>query len=129
MNDDTGNDAPEIEAAAERQEDARRNRTIRFSDSEWEEVRRAALLHETPPAEFVRETILALARNPEGAVSGAVAPSLTPLIERMFRYIWFLATEKRDAMVREGREEEVDALVAEGRALHDKLRREGRDRA
>ena len=126
MIDDTRNDAPEIEAAVERPEDARRNRTIRFSDSEWEEVRRAALLHETPPAEFVRETILALARNPERAVSAAVAPSLTPLIERMFRYIWFLATEKRDAMVREGREEEVDALVAEGRALHDKLRRGAR---
>ena len=122
MNEDTRNHAPEIEAAAERPEDARRNRTIRFSDSEWEEVRRAALLHETPPAEFIRETILALARNPENAVSAAVAPSLTPLIERMFRYIWFLATEKRDAMVREGREDEVDALVVEGRALHDKLR-------
>ena len=116
-------DAPEGNTAAERPEDARRNRTIRFSDSEWEEVRRAALLHETPPAEFVRETILALARNPESVVSGAVAPSLAPLIERMFRYTWFLATEKRDAMVREGREDEVDALVAEGRALHDKLRR------
>ena len=126
MNNDTRNDVPEIEAAAERPEDARRNRTIRFSDSEWEEVRRAALLHETPAAEFVRETILALARNPESAVSAAVAPSLTPLIERMFRYTWFLATEKRDTMVREGREDEVDALVAEGRALHDKLRRGAR---
>ena len=46
-----------------------------------------------------------------------------PLIERMFRGTWFLATEKRDAMVHEGSEEEVNALVAEGGALHDKLRR------
>ena len=113
------------EAAADRPEDARRNRTIRFSDSEWEEVRRAALLQDTPPAEFVRETILALARNPENGIPGAVAPSLAPLIERMFRYTWFLATEKRDAMVREGREDELDALIAEGRALHDKVRRGG----
>ena len=118
------NDAPEGEAAADRPEDARRNRTIRFSDSEWEEVRRAALVHETPPTEFVRETILALARDPGSASSGAVAPSLAPLIERMFRYTWFLATEKRDAMVREGREDELDALVAEARALHEKLRRD-----
>ena len=123
MSDNTGNDMPESGAAAERPEDARRNRTIRFSDSEWEEVRCAAMLHDMPPTEFVRERILALAGNPESAVSAAVAPSLTPLIERMFRYIWFLATEKRDAMVREGREDEVNALVAEGRALHDKLRR------
>ena len=123
MSEDTTNDASESEAGADRAEDARRNRTIRFSDSEWDEVRRAALLHETAPAEFVRETILALARNPESGVSGAVAPALMPLIERMFRYTWFLATEKRDAMVREGRENEVDALVGEARALHDKLRR------
>ena len=114
---------PESETAADRPEDARRNRTIRFSDSEWEEVRRAAMMHDMPPTEFVRERILALARNPESGVSGAVAPSLAPLIERMFRYTWFLATEKRDAMVREGREDELDALVAEARALHGSLRR------
>ncbi|MCY4560070.1 MAG: hypothetical protein OXF79_27660 [Chloroflexi bacterium] len=123
MSEVTRNDAPDGEAAGERPEDARRNRTIRFSDSEWEEVRRAALKHDTPPTEFVRETILALARNPESTVSGALAPSLVPLIERMFRYTWFLATEKRDAMVREGREAELDALVAEARILHEKLRR------
>ena len=96
MSEDTRNDAPEGGAAAERPEDARRNRTIRFSDSEWDEVRRAAVLQDTAPTEFVRETILALARNAESGVSGAVAPSLSPLIERMFRYTWFLATEKRD---------------------------------
>ena len=123
MSADTRNDGPEGEAGADRPEDARRNRTIRFSDSEWEEVRRAAILHDTPPTEFVRETILALARDPGSPNSGAVAPSLAPLIERMFRYTWFLATEKRDAMVREGRGEEVDALVAEARTLHDSLRR------
>ncbi len=122
MSDDTRNDAPEGEAVADRPEDARRNRTIRFSDSEWEEVRRAAMLHDMPPTEFIRDRILALARNQESGVSSAIPPSLTPLIERMFRYIWFVATEKRDTMVREGREDEVDALVAEGRALHDKLR-------
>ena len=128
MSDTAGNDAPEIEAAADRPEDARRNRTIRFSDSEWEEVRRAATLQDMPPTEFVRERILALARSPERAVAGAVEPSLAPLIERMFRYTWFVATEKRDAMVHEGREDEVDALVAEARALHDTLRRGDPDR-
>ena len=123
MSKDARTDAPGSEATAERPEDARRNRTIRFSDTEWEEIRRAALLHDTPPAEFVRETSLALARSPESGATGAVAASLAPLIERMFRYTWFLATEKRDAMVREGREDELDALVAEARALHDGLRR------
>ena len=36
MSEVTRNDAPDNEAAADRPEDARRNRTIRSSDSEWE---------------------------------------------------------------------------------------------
>ena len=35
-------------------------------------------VHSIAPAEVVRETILALAQNPERAVGGAVGPSLTP---------------------------------------------------
>ena len=115
-------DATGREADAEPAEDKRRNRSIRFSDAEWEEVRRAALVHDTPPAEFVRESVLELARNPGSA---AVGQSLAPLVERMFRYTWFLATERRDAMIREGRLDDIDALVAEARGLHDRLRKGG----
>ena len=68
-----------------------------------------------------------LARNPQGEVSDELAPSLAPLVERMFRYTWFLATEKRDAMVREGREDELDKLVAEARAFQESLRRGAAD--
>ena len=107
---------------AEKAGDARKTRGIRFSESEWDEVKNAAADHEMPAAEFVRERILALARGPEGGDASPAAPSLAPLIERMFRYTWFLATEKRDAMVREGRTEELDALVEEARAFHESLR-------
>ena len=117
-----GNGPAGGETGAERAGDARKTRGIRFSESEWEEVKGAAAAHEMPAAEFVRERILALARAPEGTEAPPVAPSLAPLIERMFRYTWFLATEKRDAMMREGRAEEVEALVAEARAFHDSLR-------
>ncbi len=48
---------------------------------------------------------------------------MAPPIERMFRYTWFLATERRDAMVREGRGDELDRLVAEARAFQDALGR------
>ena len=67
------------------------------------------------PAEFDRETILALACKRGNGVWDVRAPPLAPLIERMFRCTWFPATEKRDTMIREGREDEVDALVAEAR--------------
>ena len=124
MSEDGRIEAPGAENTAERSEDNRKTRSIRFSDSEWEEVKRAAQDHEIPAAEFVRERILALARATESVEAGAVAGSMAPLIERMFRYTWFLATEKRDAMVREGREDEVDKLIAEARAFQESLRRD-----
>ena len=109
--------------AAERADDLRRTRSIRFSDSEWEEVKRAAREHDMPAAEFVRQTMLGLVRAPDGGGRAPVPPSWVPLIERTFRYAWFLATEKRDEMLREGRGEEVDRLVAEARAFQETLGR------
>ena len=125
MSEDDGIEAAGSETTAEKTGDARKTRGIRFSESEWEEVKRAAQAHGSPAAEFVRERILALARAPESANASPVAPPLAPLIERMFRYTWFLATEKRDAMMREGRAGELDALVAEARAFQERLRRVG----
>ena len=129
MSEQDRSEAAGSETQAEKAGDARKTRGIRFSESEWDEVKRAAQADGSPAAEFVRERILALARAQEGAEAGPAAPSLAPLIERMFRYTWFLATEKRDAMMREGREKEIDALVEEARALHHSLRQERRDPA
>ena len=120
-------EAPGGETGAEKAGDARKTRGIRFSESEWEEVKNAAAAHEMPAAEFVRERILALARDPESTDRATVPASMVPLIERMFRYTWFLATEKRDAMVREGRGDEIDKLVAEARGLQESLRRAAAD--
>ena len=127
MSEDGRNEAPGAENTAEKSGDVRKTRGIRFSESEWEEVKKAAAAHEMPAAEFVRERILALARTPESAHPGPAPGSMAPLIERMFRYAWFLATEKRDAMVREGREDEVDRLIAEARAFQKSLRRDAAD--
>ncbi len=123
MSEEVRNEAAAGENAAEKSGDVRKTRGIRFSESEWEEVKKAAAAHEMPAAEFVRERILALARAPASVEMGAVAGSMAPLVERMFRYVWFLATEKRDAMVREGREDEVDRLIAEARAFQQSLRK------
>ena len=106
-----------------RQADARKTRGIRFSDSEREEVKTAAERHAVPAAEFVREKIFDFARNPDGANFTAVPPSLAPLIERMFRYTWMLATLRRDELIREGRGEEIEKLVQEARVLQESLLR------
>ena len=127
MSEEGRTEAAGAETAAEKSGDVRKTRGIRFSESEWEEVKKAAAAHEMPAAEFVRERILALARAPESVEAGVIAGSMTPLIERIFRYTWFLATEKRDAMVREGREDEVDKLIAEARAFQQSLRGDAAD--
>ena len=108
-------------------DDNRKTRSIRFSETEWEEVRNAALAHDLPAAEFVRKRILALVRAPESTDRATVPASMAPLNERMFRYTWFLATEKRDAMLREGREAELEKLVAEARAFQESLVRDASD--
>ena len=127
MSEDDGNRPAvgenEAGEAAEKADDSRKTRSIRFSESEWEEVRNAALAHGLPAAEFVREKILALARGPESADRAHAPASMAPLIERIFRYTWFLATEKRGEMLREGREAELERLVGEARAFQESLGR------
>ena len=86
-----------------------------------------ALAADLPAAEFVREKILALVRAPGSAAAAAAVQPLAPLIERMFRYTWFLATERRDAMLHEGRGEELDRLVHEARAFQESLSRSALD--
>ena len=127
MSEEARNEAAGGESGAEKAGDARKTRGIRFSESEWEEVKNAAAAHEMPAAEFVREKMLALARAPESADAPAPARSMAPLIERMFRYTWFLATERRDAMLHEGRGEELDRLVAEARTFQESLSRDPSD--
>ena len=102
-------------APAEKAADARRTRGIRFSDSEWEEVKTAAESLDMPAAEFVRERILGIARGESGANTAAVLAALTPLIERTFRYTYMLATHKRDDLTRDGRGEEMEQLVKAAR--------------
>ena len=100
--------------STEKQADPRKSRTVRFTDSEWDEVRTAAEAHGLPAAEFVRERMLAVARAPSA--------DLAPLIERTFRYTYMIATKMRDDMDREGRAEEMEKLIDDARKLQDSLR-------
>ena len=103
------------------QPDLRRQRGIRFSDSEWEEVKAAAEHNGIPVAEFVRFKLLAIARGNANDDSAAIIASLAPLIERTFRYTWILATHKRDELILEDRLDEVEKLVKQARDLQDRL--------
>ena len=96
---------------------ARRTRGIRFSDSEWQEVKAAAELHDVPAAEFVRKKILDVARGRADATPASIAP----LIERSFRYAYMLVSQRRDELIREGRGEEMEKLAKDAQALQDQL--------
>lgn len=111
-------------AAAGGRDDMRRTRGIRFSESEWREVRAAAERRGVPAAELVRATVLAAARGGDGAPNLA---ALAPLIERTFRYAWVLATLRRDEMAAAGRGEEMERLVESAKALQHQLREGGPD--
>lgn len=118
------NDTPDPEVGAPEEQQlavARKNRGVRFSDSEWDEVREAAQADGVTPAEFVRERILAITRDRADTDATADPASLAPLIERTFRYTWMLATLKRDELVQAGRGEEMEKLVRAARELQDKL--------
>ena len=48
-------------------------------------------------------------------------PICPPLIERTFRYVYMLATLKRDELVRDGRGDEAEKLIAAAREVQDGL--------
>ena len=94
----------------------RRPRSIRFHDAEWERIEACADRHSMAAAGFVRFAALsAVEDGPDTAVR------LAPLIETTFRAAHILMTKMRTDMLDEGREEELDELVAGARAQQDRL--------
>ena len=102
--------------------DIRASRTIRFSDREWERVTEAAVRHDIgSPAEFVRNAALTMAEDKSLMKRGPLAPGLVQMIEHTFRGVLFLSTLKRDELIREGRQDEVENLIQEGRKAQSEL--------
>ncbi len=91
-------------------------RSIRFRDAEWERIEHCAGRHSMAAAEFVRYAALAAV---EGGSGGCAR--LAPLIERTFRAAHIMVTKMRSDMLDEGREEELDGLVAGAREYQDRL--------
>lgn len=100
---------------------AHRTRGIRFSDSECKKVKVPAGLRDVPASEFVHKNFLDIARRRVDAGANATPASLTPLIERTFRYTWMLAIYKRDEPTREGRGEEMEKLAEAEQQLQGRL--------
>ena len=119
--DNPGGDGAEVHPGM-RHGDPRTSRSIRFSDREWEQVSQAAARHDmNSPAEFVRNAAMTMARNEALMTRGALSPGLVQLIEHTFRGVFFLSTIKRDELIRQGREDEVESVVQAGREAQSEL--------
>ena len=105
----------------EKQSYARTSRTIRFSDPEWERVEIAARQHGATPAEFIRNAALALAREETSVDSGPMPSGIPSMIERIYRGVYLLATLKREELVREGRQDDLDRIMKDARESQDSI--------
>ena len=95
--------------------DPRKSRTIRFSDSEWNQVETAANEQGIPAAQFVRDAALSATHGKSVEDVGTLPPGLVKLIETTYRYAYILATLKRDELIRSRRGDEMEELVRAAR--------------
>ena len=75
------------------------------------------------PGEYVRHAALSLGAGAADAVPAVLPPGLVRLIEHTFRATYFVSTVKYDEMLREGRRDEVDATIKQGREAQTHLLR------
>ena len=96
--------------------DARKPRSIRFADSEWKLVERAAARHGIPSGELVRAGALALAEDRLGEPPPAtLSKGHAALVEATYRLVYVMATVRREDLLDAGRENELCDLIAEAR--------------
>ena len=98
-----------------RSADSRTPRTIRFTDSEWAKVSRAAAAANISTATFARNAVLNAIAEPAAASGSALPPGILELVKRTYRSAYILSTLKRDDMIREGRQEQLEQTVRAAR--------------
>ncbi len=106
--------------------DARRPRSIRFADSEWNLIEQAALRHGIPAGELVRAGALALAEDRLGESPPATLTSgHLALIEATYRSVYMMSTLKREELLDTGHRDDVQALVDAARKTMTQTMDEG----
>ena len=101
---------------AEKPGNPRATHSIRFTDSEWKLIQRAAELHGIPAGELVRNGAMAAAEElldepPAVTFSSGHAA----LIESVYRMVYMMATLDRGRLLDDGRGKELENLIAAAR--------------
>ena len=105
---------------------ARRSHSIRFADSEWKLIERAAARQGIPAGEFARSGALAAAENRIAeAPPATLSPGHLALIESTWRMAYVLATLNREQLLDADREDDLDELVTEARDVMGETMTEG----
>ena len=111
---------------AENRSVARKQRSTRFSDSEWNLIQRAAARHGISPGELVRSSAVAAAEDRLGEPPAAtLSKGHAALIEEIYRYVYVMATLDREEMLDAERGGELDDLVAAARRSMAETMEEG----
>ena len=104
---------------------ARKSRSIRFSDAEWLAIQVRAEEREMTPGEYVRHAALNMGAGAPAAIPAELPPGLVRLIENTFRAAYFASTVKHNEMLRDGRGDEIDATIKQGRLAQAELMQGG----
>ena len=110
----------------ENRSDARKPRSVRFSDSEWSLIERAAARRGIPAGELVRSGAIAAAEDRLGEATPAVlTPGHLALIESTWRMAYVLATLNREQLLDAERKDDLDELVTEAHEVMRETMTEG----
>ena len=103
-------------------------RSIRFSESEWDAVIEAAEKAGMTPGTFVRKAAARAAADDLYLYGGGLTPELAELIKRTFRGVHLLAYLKREELDKAGGERKFrSAVEAAMIAQSETLRNDGQD--
>ena len=86
-------------------------RSIRFTESEWDAVVEAAEKVGMTPGAFVRKAVAHAAANDLYLYGGGLTPELAELIKRTFRGVHLLAYLKREELDKAGGEKDFRRAV------------------
>ena len=111
MSEETRNPPGTAAQPEEKRSHARTPKTIRFSGREWELVERVAANRGMPGAEYVRMAALNAAEEKTAALSAEIVET----IRRIYRSTYIVSTLKREEMLRNGRQEEMEKVIKAAR--------------
>ena len=122
----TKNDPNQHKKPAQNSSDPRSPHSIRFLDSEWKLIQRAAGLHGIPAGELVRNGAMAAAEELIGEPPKAtLSHGHAALIEAVYRMVYMMATLDRERLLDAGRGKELENLIAAARRTMAEAMEEG----